>query len=557
MNKNKTFRVKKKYIYLTILGLLFISFYFYNFINQNSLIRNDKSQKIHTSAIEEYTEEWLDNNNFSGTIDPWDSKISGDTSDVNTTFTPGQANYEIFGEQHKFSDISGTPLSSEWTEVHNPEFPMYPDTHTIIDGQGCYVSHSWRELADQAPSVHWDRNITMPVDMSEYIITSASISAVVNATVTASPGGYHSVPRGWGIEVAGDDTGPYQDDNDQFFIGDYVRFYVLLSDLAKDKVYEIAYNQTTDLGKDSAGPYDYMSDTLMTPVPEEDLIFFLTSVLSSDNHNFTITLGIRIWCEDNWWTDQDSFDDLLIKSCNLTFTYQKKIDQFTKVSWFQKGNSISGANTEIEGGNLKFKYKIDKPWPTDLSPNSELQILINNNSLLETVKLTSAPLVFTEAKISGFDVTNLLLKDNNITLSILLFIADEFALNQSFTISITEVFLKITYTIFIPESVEEPWFYSGLFIIALIAAITLTGLLIAYVKVWRFPIPIRKLRKHRKALPSEKDPDVKIISREAAFRGNFHKEVSKTSKVLKGTPLDGKIEKEKLFRKEPEKPIKK
>ncbi|GAH75169.1 unnamed protein product, partial [marine sediment metagenome] len=102
-------------------------------------------------------------------------------------------------------------------------------------------------------------NVSMPLNMSDYIITSASISAIVNATVTASPGGYHSVPQGWGIETPGDDTGPYQDDNDQFFTGDYVRFYILLSDLEKEKVYEVAYNQTVDLGKDSAGAYEPLS----------------------------------------------------------------------------------------------------------------------------------------------------------------------------------------------------------------------------------------------------------------------------------------------------------
>ncbi len=545
MNKNKTIRIKKKYIYLTILGLLFLSFYF---INQNSLIRNDISQKINTSAIDEFTKEWLDNNNFSGTIDPWNSIISGDTSDVNATFTEGQANYKIYGEQRTFSEISGTPILSEWTKVHNPEFPTYPDSSDITT-EGCWVSHDWYEDAYQSPSVHWDRNITIPVDMSDYIITSASITAVVNATVTAYPGAISSSPQGWGVETPGDQTGPNQGDNAQFFIGDYVRFYVLLSDLTKEKVYEVAYNQTVDLGKDSAGSYDYMYDTLMANVSQEDLIFYLTSVLSSDNHNFTITLGVRIWCEDNWWSDRDRWDDLLIKSCKLNFTYQKKIDQFTTISWYQKGNTISGDNVQITGGNLKFKYKINQNWPTSLSPNSELQIFINNNTLLESVKLSTAGLSFTEAKTGGFDMTYLLLKDVNITLSIKLFLADEFPLIQNLTLSITEVSLQITYTVFTPETEEQPWFYAGLFIIAAIAAVVISGLLIAYIKVWRFPVPIRKLRKHRKALPSEKGPDVKIISREAAFKGSFHKEVSRTSKFLKGPPLNGKIEKDKLFKK--------
>ncbi|MFX0180018.1 MAG: hypothetical protein ACFE78_07490 [Candidatus Hodarchaeota archaeon] len=508
-----------------------------------------KEGKIHSSPIEEYTKEWLKNNNFSGTENPWKSKIIGDSTDISATFTPGQVNYNIFGEERTFSKISGTPLLSEWTKVHNPEFPAYPDDSNITP-EGCWATHSWYEASDQSPSVHWDRNITMPVDMSDYIITSASLTAIVNATVTAYPGSMNTSPQGWGVETPGDDTGPYQDDNDQFFTGDYVRFYVLLSDLTKEKEYEVSYNQTSDLGKDSAGSYDYMSDTFTTTVSEEDLIFYLTSVLSSDYRNFTITLGIRIWCEDNWWSDRDRWDDLLIKSCNLTFTYQKKVNQFTTASWYQKGNTISGENVQIIDGNLRFKYKINQNWPTSLSPNSELQIFINNNTLLESVKLSTANLSFTEAKKGGFDMTYLLLKDVNISLYIKLFLADEFPLVQNLTLSITDVFLQITYTVFTPETEEEPWLYAGLFIIAAIAAAVISGLLIAYVKVWRFPIPIRKLRKHRKALPSERDPNVMIISREAAFRSSFHKEAIKTSKFLKGPPFDGKIEKEKLFRKE-------
>ena len=541
MNKHYISRIKRKSLFgiiiFILIGVSILSQHYY----QNVVLKdNNEKLNIHSSAIITRTREWIDNSNFSEEIDPWYDQISGDTSDIYTGYTPDEGFFTTAGEQRIFSNISGSPLSSEWTRVHNPEFPNYPDTATI-NSQGCYVRHQWGELADQSPSVHWERNITMPVDMSDYIITSASIAAIVNGSANTN------------VETPGDSTGM---SNTQNFTWDYTRFYVLLSDLSKSKKYETIFYQTVDLGQDSP-PITTLSDTFMTTVLEEDLIFYLTSVLSSDYRNFTITLGIRIWCEDNRFSDSDYWNYLYIKSCNLTFTYQKKIDQATKASWNQIGNRISGQNVSIIDGNLRFKYKIDQAWPTELSPNSRLKIIINNNSLLETIKLGTAPLSFEEAKVGGFDVTKLLLKDINISLSIQLFLGDEFPLNQNYTISITDVSLRITYTIFVPETKEEPWLFTGLFIIAAIAAAVISGLLIAYVKVWRFPVPIRKLRKHRKALPSEKEPDVKIISREAAFRGNFHKEVSKTSKLLKGPPLDGKIEKEKLFRKEAEKPIKK
>ena len=544
MNKS---RINNKSVYFITLflisGMVFLSSL--NIQNQN-LKKNMEYNTLKLSTINEYEEQWLKNSNFSIPVDPWESQVQGDASDITSFSSFGQANYEVIGEQRSYSNISGTPLSSEWTMVHNPEFPLYPDTSTI-NFDGCYVSHEFRELADQFPSVHWERNVSMPLNMSDYIITSASISAIVNATVTASPGGYHSVPQGWGIETPGDDTGPYQDDNDQFFTGDYVRFYILLSDLEKEKVYEVAYNQTVDLGKDSAGAYDYMTDTFMTTVSEEDLIFYLSSVLTSDFRNFTVTIGMRIWCEDNWYTDQDRWDDLLIKSCNLTFTYEKKIDRFTTASWNQIGNTISGENIEITGGNLKFQYKIDQLWPVASSPNSEIRFFINDNSLLETTKLSSATTNFQEAKTGGFDVTTLILKDVNISVSIQVFIADTFALNQNITISITDVYLQISYTEFISDTEETPWFFTGIFIIALITVSALSGFLIAYIKVWRYPVPVRKVRKYNKTLAKEKGPDLKIVTRKTAFNMNYHDELKKTDKILKGTQMNGKILRDKLL----------
>jgi hypothetical protein len=384
--------------------------------------------------------------------------------------------------------------------------------------------------------------------MADYIITSASLTAVVNATVTASPGGFSSPPNGGGIEVPGDATGG---GNTQNYTWDYVRFYVLLSDLSNQKVYEVAYNQTTDLGKDSAGLLDTMSDTIMTVVPEEDLIFYLTSVLSSDNHNFTITLGMRIWCEDNWVSDRDRWNALLIKSCDFSFTYEKKIDLFSGVSWNYEGDSITGQNISIIEGNLRFKYKIDQTWPSVLSPNSRLRLLINDNPLLESTSLNTATANFSEAKEAGFNVTNLILKDVNITLSIQLFLGDTFPLDQNYRISITDIFLRIVYYEFIPETEQEPWVFTGLFIIAAIAAAVLTGSLIGYIKIWRFPIPIRKLRKYKKTLPDEEGPNVEVMPADIAFKKQYHQEVEKSSKFLKGTPVNGKILKKKITETKP------
>ena len=528
MNRSNNFKVDKKYLYIFItlfllsLGSLSVS----NFYNGDS--KEHEFQGLRSSYTEDYLNETIINGDFSP-VEPWKSSIIGDINDVSASTSSGQANYEISGEQKQFSDISGTPLSSDWTRVNNREFPNLPDSSTINSG-GCYVSHSWNELADQTPSVHWDRNLTMDESMSDYVITSASLTAVVNASANTN------------VECPGDsmtDYGTY----------DYVKFYVLISDLSKSKVYEAAYNQTVNIGQDTEGNPHLMPDTYMINVSEQDLMFYLSSALSTDNHNFTVTLGVRIWCEDNRVSDGDTWNYIYIKSCDLTFTYEKRINQFSTVSWYQNTEKMfSGDNLQITGGTLKFDYKINQLWSSSLSPNSEIRIFINNNPLLETVKLSGAGLSFNEAKIGGFDITYLILKDVNISLSLQMFIADEFPLTDNFTISITDISLEISYLLFFPDPVDEPWIFSGLFIIASIATIVLAGILIAYIKVWRFPVPVRKVRKYNKTLTNEKGPDTKIVSRKTAFDKDYHNELKNTDKYLKGKPEEQKVKPDKILK---------
>ncbi|KKK87380.1 hypothetical protein LCGC14_2753820, partial [marine sediment metagenome] len=151
----------------------------------------------------------------------------------------------------------------------------------------------------------------------------------------------------------------------------------------------------------------------------------------------------------------DVWYSLLIKSVELTFTYEKKIDQFTSLSWNQKGEKISDISTDtiiINEAKLNFKYKIDELWNIDLSPNSEIRIFINNVKLSETIKLSEANLSLQEGKSEGFDVTSLIPYNTELTLSIQVYLADEFRLNESTTISIDDVYLNISYTVIFPDT---------------------------------------------------------------------------------------------------------
>ena len=115
-----------------------------------------------------------------------------------------------------------------------------------------------------------------------------------------------------------------------------MKFYVLLSDGAGTQKYQLGYNRTIDLGL-NAGPLSYGDTPMLCISDEEVLIAMLTSVLSYDNYNFNLTLGIDIYCEDNVALyDVDTFNHLIIREVNLSFTYQKK-DGSTNISFLEPG----------------------------------------------------------------------------------------------------------------------------------------------------------------------------------------------------------------------------
>ena len=489
---------------------------------------------INTYCIEiPYKREWLENRSFNLPIDPWFSSIKGDTTDVNTSESAGQADYEILGDIRYFSEISGTPTEQDWLNLTNPAFPSLPDNYGI-DQYGCWANHTWIDPDDpiQAPSIHWEQNISMPVDMSDYAITSASISAVYNASVTTSPGGAGVPNDYYGIDTPSDTVeqpGDY----------DTARFYVLILDFGNNEKYEIAWYQTIDLGQDDP-EISNITDSLMNNVVEEALIFYLTSLFERDCFHFKITLGIRIKCIDNFNYDRDRWDSLRIKSCNLSFTYEKRINQFTSISWNQEGDDISGENIQITGGILKFKYKIDQAWPTILSPNSEIKVLLNNNTHTETIKLSTATANFSEAKQEGFNVSSLILKDVDILLQIQVYLADNFLFNRSITISIDDASLIISYIEVRSDIFSEPDFFRILLIIALITAGLVGTYFILYNRILKFPLPVRKVRKYRKTLDSGV-PKSKITSQKEAIDSVYKKELGKSTKLMKNKTLENEI----------------
>ena len=543
------FKNRKKFLlYLLIVAITTLAVF--PLITTSNSLGKEQSLAIKISETIEHNQQWLLNSDFEDQIEPtWFSTRSGDLTDINASTGSGFANYEILGEQGIFSNVTDTPVISDWDEFNNSYF-ILPDGSHEINQNGCEASHEFQENTDQSrnrPSVHWRRNISMPVDMSDYVITSASISAIVNGSGDTN------------LETPNDDlsfAGP------AYFATYYdnARFYVKLSNLDYNNLYEVAYYQTVDLGTGNqtlqgVGVIDYLNDTIMEVIDEEILIFYLTKVLEADSYNFGISLGIDIYCEDNYASgDRDTFHSLLIKSVNLNFSYEKKINQLSKVSWNQQAPAINGSNIKVTESNLKFQYKVSELWSNNLSSNSEIRILINNKQHSETIKLTTANLTFEEAKIGGFDLLGITFPYEVLNVSLQLYLADEFGLERPYIFSIDEAYLEISYTetIIDPGGNPEPLIFRILLGVAIGAGICIGCYFIAYYKIFRFPKPVRKVRKYRTTLRSPNDPSKEISSRKESFKDVYKKELDKTNKHLKGKATESKAKFDKIPKAEPD-----
>ena len=426
---------------LVFLFIIIFSNFYITFLNQFDF-QDDNIKDINSSGEILHSKQWLKNNEFT-TQDEWFylKGDQGDNSTVDANISNNQANYIIAGENDTFNILSGNVNSSTWYGwgIYNNSDYLLPD-HTEINATGCYVYHYLDENENGGagqvhnfPSVHFKKNVTIPVDMSDYEITLASLEVFFNASVDAN------------VDAPGDTVG-------QSAIWDSATFYVEISDLNNSYAFRVAENKTQTLGQDSP-PILNITDRELSYVSENDLITALNLALEKDvgHSRFTIIMGLDIYCEDNDFPDYDLWNALIFKSFNLTFTYEKKIDQFSSVSWNQIGNRISGGNIQITDARLYFMYKIDQLWPTSDSPFSEIRVAFNDHQHTETIRLSSANETFQEAKSGGFDVTYLILKDVNISVSIQLFIANTFALNRNITTSIDNVYLNITYVETVPD----------------------------------------------------------------------------------------------------------
>jgi len=497
-----------------------------NLFSASNTMKNSSS--VRTSALVDKIDNYqlLSDSGFNYPSGNWTEATTGDSNDVNASISDNQARLEINGNVKSFSNISGTPLFSEWDKVHNPYYSAYPDISTINSG-GCFASHYFSEDSNQNPAVRWERNVTLTDDMSNYIISNASLDITVNATVTADGNQGQD-----GIEGSGDAG---QDLVESYVTGDYVRYTVYISDLINSIIYKIAWFQTyEDLGDD--GTSGIMDNVKMNTVTQDQLIRYLTSVLSTDNHNFKLILEIRIHCEDNIvYNEKDRFNSIYINNVNLNFTYEQKINQYTGVSWNQDAGRISDLVTkdnyyvQVTNATLNFDYKIDQAWPTASSPNSVIRILINDNPFAQAIKLSDANTTYQEARADGFNVLNLIPGKGDIDFSIQVYLRDEFGLNRSITISIDNVSLLISYDILTIEAIPE-WVQTLSWIVMVLGIVlaVVGSYFVAYQTYLKYPKFVRLIRGLRKRVRkgrSLKNP-VLVHSREKITKNLIKKKMN-------------------------------
>lgn len=472
---------------------------------------------------ESITSLWTEDPTFDLTINsPWSYLEQGDITDIDANTSNGKANFRIMGESRTYSEISGTPNSSTsigWYKCRNEnlQFPQ----KAVINESGCYVYHLWNEVefgginqTRNYPAVHFKKNVTIPLDMSDYIITTASLDVIFNATV------------GPNIDTPLDDYTGSQDE-DLFAIGDFVTFYVLISDIDFINPYVVGYNKTKYLGQYGNGnpPILNITDSFLHIVDDQDLIRALNAAFEKDpdHSNFIITLGIDIFSEDNDNSgDHDDWEALIIKECNFTFTYERIINQFSTLSCNQLGRQVTGQNHQMIGGIFNFNYSIDKLWPS-LAPLSELRFYINEKLFNEgSIRLTTFNTTVQEAKSDGFDVLSYLEKDGNISISIEVILKDEFQLSDVYTIFIDNVYLFIELL-----EISEDLLYILYILIGSIAGLSI--LFISYEKYFKYPPMVRKVRKLRNKIKTNKKirKPVSIHERDFLISSTFQEALKK------------------------------
>lgn len=374
----------------------------------------------------------------------------GDINDISSDISIGEYNSYVLGSEGQKSIILNSTSYSDWQPYNKTLDPLTPDDYGV-DSTGCWVSHIWNDNggSDQTPIIYFINNVTLDHSLEDYQILSASLDVNVVATVENN------------VDTPTDSYCiPFSSPLNQRDSYDYCRFSAEISDLDVDvlNTYEVGANQTETLGEEATSNYS-LDDPLYIK-GEQAIINALTNVLSADpgHKTFTILLGIYIHSADNWNSyDIDEYTNLGFDYLNLTFTYEKIIDQSTSIKLYQDTGSISDdiSNNGFSSYNyyiinlarFNFSYQVEPYWPS-ASLNSEVRISLNNGTNYVSRKLNLAGTSFSDVSLNLIDLIS---GKDDIEVSIEVYIADEFDLNETIEVSIDNISFEIEYTIYFDD----------------------------------------------------------------------------------------------------------
>ena len=436
---------------------------------------------------------------------PWSVTYDGDRSDVDGKIVGSLANSMIVGNETTFT-LKEIPKAGSWIVKNNTydEKRYYLPDGYEIDAYGCNASTNFGEDGFQTPSIWWVQNFTAPVNMSDYTIIAANVSAIVNATVSTNIDVLNIIwddPEGGAGAAEPEPHGPPFDS---------VRFYVSVADTNLTNIRECAWNQTSDLGwyntsyEGQLMDKTKMGDTYLDKVSETELIHNLHQVLAEDHLNFSVILGLDFTCADNCQHDHDDFLSIRIKSVSLNFTCQKKVNQNTAINWVETGYRINSTEYLGEGDEIKidilnatlnFKYRLTQSWP--ITYNAEMRAIINTFPLDDTIELRSMTTSFQEVKGGkGFDVSALISHDQDVSISIQVVIVqnDYFLLPQNYSLLLDDVSLTVYFKATVKINTTTGGFPLWAIYLLLAVIAVIGGLFLEYMLVWKYPPHIRAIR---------------------------------------------------------------
>ncbi|MBN1213854.1 MAG: hypothetical protein JXA99_00275 [Candidatus Lokiarchaeota archaeon] len=454
MNQNK----KLKGLLLIFLFIVPLFFTIYKIFPLNDTLKNNIIRNSGNEIIP--SRDWITNGNLDNT-DYWiiENGTGGDTNDINADISGGEFNSNLLGDWGQKSVILNSSASeyNQWDTFIKTGELLQPDNYGI-DSTGVWCNHNFDDnAADQVPIIHFKREVMMDQPMDDYEITSASLEVHIDAECDLNI----DTPQDY---IDGNSANQAQNpiDNPQSF--DFCKFNVEISDFNTNDLntYEMGSNQTVEFGYgDPPSSPDFASDYLtgfMEIKDQQTIIDALTNVFSVHSTNFTVIIGIFINCADNYGgQERDYWRNLSIDYLNLTITYEKVIDQSTSIRLYQNTGSFSQDLSDngyssynsysVDLARLNFTYKVDPYWPSD-SQNSDVRISLNNGTTYVSQKLILAD---TNPSDISCNLIDLIKGLDDIEVSIIIFIADEFNLNETIEVSIDSISLEIEYTVYFDD----------------------------------------------------------------------------------------------------------